>query len=646
MFRALSRVVTGLPRLPRLVLGTALVLSLAGVAWWAASQFRPAELAHRYPPGRRLVYQLDYSSDSSSDFSRLFPTEGAGQQAPLGLAHTSRATIRGELEITVLGRERGHVRLAYRVRQPEAEITVNGAPDRERAQALQAELARPLLVEVDGRGRVLSIRLGAEGIASPIARGLVSATQVVLPSTPRGQTAWDAEEDGPTGTGVVSYEASPGPERGTFDLRKSKDRYLPPAMPRKNTNEAHARMTYHPRGRFEARLDGRLGRVVSLSGSETTAVEVGKQAVGRAETTTRLELLREEKVAWQELDLLSAEGLARCPTALALFVPVSEEAVEASLQRSELGTATEEGLLAELVKAERAPAGSVNETALYLKFKALAHLHPEVSPRLGRRLAGAPAGGGTFRVLTQALAGSGRAQAQAALVDVLRRRQGEWPAMMEMVPALGLARAPTPEAEAALHELATRSANEQVRSLAQLALGLMAHNLADSDPARAAAIVRWALAELEAARDTGGRRQMLLVLGNTGSPLAWPALRGHLSAAEPEVRGAAVAGLRWLEGREAEAALCRALTEDIDAAVRAEAAQALEARGASAATVAAQVKALRQDGAVTVRLAVLKGLAQARAEEPEAEKALREASRDSVKEVRESAQALLAEAAE
>jgi HEAT repeat protein len=637
--------VGGLSRRSKLLLGAGLVLALLGTAWWAAGRSRSGELAHRFVPGRRLVYQLDYTSAASSDFSRLFPGEEAGQKAPSGLAHSSHVILKGEMEITTLGQERGRVRLAYRVRGAKAQITVNGSLDRERSQAVEAELARPLLVEVDGRGRVLSVRLGAEGVMSALTRALVSATQVVLPSSPRGQSAWEAEEDSPVGTAVVRYQASPGEERGTFDLRKSNARYLSPAKPRKNLNEAHAEMTYRPSGQLEARMDGRRGRLLSLSGAETTTAFVGKQEVGNAETTIHLALLSEEKVAGQELAGLAAEGAARYPVALALFVPESEEAREAGLQRSELGKATAESLLADLGRAERAPQGTVNETPLYLKFKALAYLQPEVADRLGQRLAGAPADSVTFRVLTQALAGCGRPQALNALVEVVRRRHHEWPAMMEMVPALGLARAPTPEAEAVLHELAAR-AGKEVRSMAQLALGLMAHNLADSDPARAAVIVRWALAQLEAARDAGGRRQMLLVLGNTGSLLAWPALRAHLSAAEPEVRAAAVAGLRWVEAREAEAALCRALTEDGDANVRVEAAQALEARAASAATVAAQARALRRDGSVAVRLAVLKGLAQGRAEAPEAEKALREAARDSVKEVRESAEALLAEAAE
>src|SRR5262249_32666408 len=154
-----------------------------------------------------------------------------------------------------------------------------------------------------------------------------------------------------------------------------------------------------------------------------------------------------------------------------------------------------------------------------------------------------------------------------------------------------------------------------------LSLGLMAHELAASSPAQAAGIVRWALAELESARTAAQRRQMLLVLGNTGSAHAWPALRAHLSASESEVRGAAVAGLRWLESAEAEEALCRALAGDADAGVRLEAAQALEERRPSAATVAALARALRQDGAVPVRLAALRGLARARAEHSEAEAA-------------------------
>jgi hypothetical protein len=612
------------------------------IAAWAVRSARPEKLAHRYPPGRRLVYRLEYVSASASDFSGLLAEGKPGEQPSSGLSHSVHAAAQGELEVTVLGRQGERVHLAYRLRKPEVQLAIDGQLDAERGRAIQGELARALLAEVGPSGRVLAVRLGADGSASAFTRALLSAVQVVLPGNTTG--GWEVEEDGPGGTCVARYEARPAGQRGTFCLRKRTLRYLSARRPAEDVSDIEARMELRPGGEREALVDGRRGWVVSLTGTETTATVLQQRTVAHSETTVSLTLLREEAVRQEERASLRDEGMGRAAAFVALSEREGEEATETALQRAELGTATADDLLAELARAERAPAGQVDETALYLKFKALVYLQPGVSARLGHRLASAQAGGPTLRVLTQALSAAGRAPAQAALAEVVLQRRDDWPALAEMVPALGLAREPTPGAETALRELAARARNEDVRSTAQLALGLMARNLSSRHPARADGIVRWALAELAGARHAGERRQFLLVLGNTGSALAWPALRGHLSAAEPEVRGAAVAALRGLEGRDVESALCRAL-KDAHASVRLEAALALAARRANEAIVAALVEALGRDEAVTVRLAVLNNLAQARAAFPEAERALRQAGQSTVKEVREAAQQLLAEGA-
>jgi hypothetical protein len=211
------------------------------------------------------------------------------------------------------------------------------------------------------------------------------------------------------------------------------------------------------------------------------------------------------------------------------------------------------------------------------------------------------------------------------------------------VPALGLAKAPTPVLEAALFELAAAGSGDS-RATAELALGTLARGLAGWAPARADGIVRWALGRLEGARSAGERRQLLLVLGNAGAAQAWPAVRRHLRAAEPEVRGGAVTALRWLKGAEVEAALCRALTADADAGVRLEAARALEVRRMTAAALAAHAKALRADDSASVRLAVLKNLGRARAALPGAAEVVRAAAaKGPDREVRAAAAELLEE---
>jgi hypothetical protein len=246
-----------------------------------------------------------------------------------------------------------------------------------------------------------------------------------------------------------------------------------------------------------------------------------------------------------------------------------------------------------------------------------------------------------LRVLGPALADSGRPEAQAVLIAVVRARRDDWTALAELVPTLARVRAPTPAVEAVLLELASAD-SEDISSTAQLALGTLAHGLATFAPARADAIVSWAVDQSKAARSPAQRRQMLLVLGNAGSVAAWPVLHTSLHAAEPEVRGGAVTALRGLKGDEVDAALCAALTGDPDAGVRLEAARALNAGPMTAATLAAHASALGQEDSPGVRLAVLRNLGRARQALPEAEELVRgAAANDPTPEVRTAAAALL-----
>jgi HEAT repeat protein len=623
-------------RRPAVLLGlAALALAAGGLAWWAA---RPADrLAYDFIPGRRLVYELEYVSVSASDFTPALadsPAAGGG-----ALAHDFQTSVEGELEVTAAGPDRDTHVLAYRLRHPEVRLAADGELALDRAKALRAELARTHFAEVDRRGRVIAARLDPRlgGLPSSLVRTLLAATQVVLPEGDRPDS-WEAEEDDPNGTYLAHYEADPG--RGVRTLRKTRLRYRPTESS-DPVHEFTAPLVVRPSGGLTARFDARAGHLVSVEGTESTTLLVRDRVVARSETTVRLKLVRAETMTEGQEQALRDRRLAagRTTVGVPLSAGESEQAREGLTHRTELGDSTAEGLLADLARAERGDK-EVDETRLVLKLTALAYLHPEQSGALARSLADARSESVTMRVLSQALAESGRPEAQSALAGVLRARDRDLPALLFLIPALGMAKAPTQEAERALARLASDD-REEVRSTARLALGVMARSLARRDPARADAIVRWALDGLGKARSADERRQLLLVLGNAGSPRARPALRKHLSAPEPEVRAAAVGALRWLGGAEAESALCRALTADPDDSVRLEAAAAFELRRMTESALSAHAKALA-DESPTVRLAVLKNLARGRRTSPKAEALLKKAAEsDAVEDVRKAAAELL-----
>jgi hypothetical protein len=370
---------------------------------------------------------------------------------------------------------------------------------------------------------------------------------------------------------------------------------------------------------------------LNLEGRDITTLSVNKEVVGRSDTRVKLSLVEVAEVGESERDRL----LQRQSALKAEGEPVSlvnPQPGEEARHRAELGNKTIEQLLAEL--AEVRPEG---ETNLYLKVRALVWLEPDKATRLADVLRDARANSPAVRILTQALALSGRPAAQAALADVARARKDDWAIMAEILPALGETRQPTEVIDRVLNEIARKGRDWNTCSTAQLALGALARTLMEQAPARAAAIVRWASAELASARTTQHKRQFLLVLGNTASPASLPVIKQYLEDTDPGVRGAAVLALRWHRGEAVERILCRALT-DPDDTVRQEAAGAFEVRSPTRQAVEALVQALKRDRSVSVRLAVLARLIALQKKYPQAKEAIRRAAKDDpAAEVREAA---------
>ncbi len=310
---------------------------------------------------------------------------------------------------------------------------------------------------------------------------------------------------------------------------------------------------------------------------------------------------------------------------------------DTTIHRNELGDATLESLLAELARIEASADENAVQTPVYLKLKALIYLQPETCPRLAKELSAAKSESRIMQILTGALASIGNAQAQSALALAIRSRPNDEPALAMLVAALAMVDTPTEASEQVLRELAATSPLLNVRASAELGLGTMAHQLADTQPQRTARIVRAVAAQLDKATSVDARRQYLLVLGNAGANESLDTIARYLGDSAPEVRAAAAAALRWIDGAEADRLLCNTLSADADATVRIEAATALGFRVATPATFAAQKHAFLKDTATGVRLAVMPALARAGGRD-----LLTQALADSSQEVREQAANLLA----
>ncbi|MBI1829906.1 MAG: HEAT repeat domain-containing protein [Planctomycetes bacterium] len=620
-----------------------IAISAIGFGLWFWSGKDAAGLTHRFVVGQRLVYQVEYLTASTSNFMGLGddekPADGK-QQAATNIAHTN---VEGEMVATVLETSRDGALVALQLRNATIQIVTNGDLAVDQGDIVKSDLRQPIFAEIDAQGRVVKVRFAADAqpLSQSFARSLTAATQVVLPSD-AGAKTWDTCEDDPNGKYVATYTLASPADGETIKIEKRRTSYVPkPRKQRMHSFESETQIK--PAGKVAIEFDALDGIVKSAVGEEQTTVIVEGRVVARSEATLRLTLQGREMANKAELASLRAKrsGLGE---AQALSAVGDTSKRDLAIQKTQLGDATLDSLLTELAKRQAGIEMPSDDTQLYLKLKALIHLQPDVCVQLAKELSVVSTDGPAMGLLSGALSSVGHPQAQTALQIAILARPNDWSALMVLVPALGMVENPTPDSEQLLRDLARDAKDEHIRSTAQLSLGIMARSLADAAPARHRRILDETIKALDEAASVEARRQNLLVLGNIGAEETLAIVKRYVSHEASQVRAAAVAALRWLEDASIDGLLVNALTTDRDEPVRLEAAQALTLRPMTAALLAVHRAALAKDSSATVRLALLRNVAQAHRGFSDARGILADVARtDGATEVREEGDRLLAE---
>jgi hypothetical protein len=621
------------------------------------SQASVASPHYHFIAGRQFIYQVNYSGTALTDFRALLEDKNQSvdksQPDPSGLAQSFKTTVKGQLLVTVVNVKDHNVVLAYSLRNADVRLIANGQEDGTDAEMIKTDLSRNIFAVLDRRGKVLSVRFdpAMSKLSQGFARGLISFTQFVFPSEGLDKVnQWEAQEEDLNGQYVARYERvnhrpvkTNGSVRSLITFKKQITRYLP-AVTKPSPTEFNIEPAITPGGSLMVTFDQRNGRVSALDGTESQTIELAGKTVVHAQSKVRLNYLGGEVLGSGKLAALRAASSQRerSVAATPLSASVSKEESEASIERTELATDNLEKLLADLAKLESA-SDDKNETPIYLKFKALIYLHPESSAPLGQVLATADAKSLTMRVLTGALGVVSNPEAQAALVGAIKARSTDWPALSMLIPALNEASAPTPLAEETVRELASESPNHDIASTAQLTLGAMAHNLAETSPERATRIVDSLIKQIDASSSADTTRLLLLALGNAGSPHAYSTIARFTNDSSPDLRAAAASALRWVDSDQADAQLIKVLSSDPESVVRLEAATAIGFRQINANAFEAQKQALATDKDEKVRLALLRNLWKGRVVFPEARELIEKAATsDASEDVRKAATELLA----
>ncbi|BCM94474.1 hypothetical protein IAD21_06381 [Abditibacteriota bacterium] len=586
--------------------------------------------------GQDLTYSITYSNSAHADFRSLLPDDKSGGSPPLmpsNLVQAVQSNVVGKWVMIVVAQNAKGSVWACHLEDAQISLHVGEEAVTEQAEAVRRDLERPLFARVTPQGKVLDVRFDndTQSVSQGFARALLGASQFVVPTNPKNEAAnWEATEDDTLGKYVARYETSPansrvqGSKDGVDDashaesgalFRKTKVRYLPGSTA--TTNEAPMAQTIKPDTNILARFDLRSGYLTSLRGSEKQSVSLAGQSVAHAQTDIVLKLKSQSSLDAKALEDLQTQNAQseKAVEPVSLFVAPSADEVREASRKSTLGQETLGTLLSELAKHQKA--GETENSELYLKFRALADLHPESCPFLGKLLAVVPAGSLSFRVLSESLAAVDSPEAQEAIVFAIQARPNDQEALLRLIPPMGMKENPSPSAQKVVGELAKSSRDFKVASTAQLALGAMARSLAKSSPARSVQIVDAILGQLEKAKSPGEIQQLLLMLGNTGSVHALPALQRYSRSESIPLRTTAVNSLRFINSPTAERLLLTTLSQDIHADMRLEAAQALGFRPMTDLAFQSQKAVLQSDQSASVRLTLLNNLYSARKDSPE-----------------------------
>jgi HEAT repeat protein len=610
---------------------------------------------YRFEVGQRLLYRVEFDSRATADMNALF--KGQQQQTPQSTSNLSydlAASLHGQLEIAVVKVNSDLVEAFYTFREPTVRIVINGQKQIAQEGAVTGELTRGFLVRLTPAGGITAvyINVGAEKFSQDFIRTLLAAFQFVLPEKSSSENlSWRVHEEDRNGAYIAQYRALPGVQSthpGWVMLQKTKLRYLPaPAQPGQDQlpGRTQAHKTVVPKMTIEARFDLSQGALLSLDGKEFQKIAIEGQEVASSQIALHMARTSGLRLSGREQAEVNqkAAALKTNAPALALFIKPSPHEIESNIQRTELGSATLEELLAALTSADAGKAAGTEaaETSLYLKFKAVVFLDPGSCDELGKILSRANASSLSFRVLARALGSVGHREAQEALVAAIRARSSDWPALSNLVATIGALPQPTLDSEKAVQELTT-SSDRNIAATALLALGAMSHNLVRAKPARAKKIIRDLEQRLSQSPSAESTIQLIQALGNTADSSALATLAPFVNDHAPSIRAAALDAVRSIPLARVDAVLTHALSSDPDPKVRLEAAFALGFRKAGDKSFATQEKALLTDSDEKVRGAVINNLAKMQKQFPTVRRLIQQAAENDASEyVRETAAGVL-----
>lgn len=597
---------------------------------------------YRFEKGECLVYTMRYRSVSNYDLGILFKEVVEEKKIPyMGTSKGSlRTVLSGQLSLYPVASETNTTTLLCKFKVLHFALYLNDQLTGLAKEDLKRDLEMPFVIHINNRGEISSIQVDKRmsEMGSSYLRTLLAQIQFILPENGK-INEWSREESDPGGLYVASYKKVKIIGKGLVSFQKEKSRYLSKQM---DNSQSILCPIILPKSKVKIDFDINNGRIVSIEGGENQEIFIGKGKVGEVKNEISFRLFRKEKLGEREIPQILDFYLSMKSElkSISLYVEPSVKEIQTNIYQKILGNTGLESLLEELGRMVQGQ--GEDDIKTYLKLKALIFLHPEVCKELGRIIIEKGTIDFSSKIIMEALSSVANPEAQDALVDFIKSKEGDRGAIMEALYAVSDIQTPTQATIDLLWELAFHSKEQDVLYSAQLILGIMAHRLRTTSPYVSEKIVNEFLKRLDTADSAKEIIQLLLAIGNAGSGLSLNALMKYSRNQSEDIRKASYRAMRFIEGELAEEVLLNGMTSDISPSVRLECAISLSYRKMSQRSFTEHKNLLLKSKDIALRMQLIKNLWEAKDYHPEILPLLKKiAKEDPQKEVRETASNLI-----
>jgi hypothetical protein len=558
--------------------------------------------------GERRSYQVDQRTLVSSK-----QPEGSGSLELSGSF---------ELTLTPFAQDARGTAVRVELRARDVKRAQNGQSTSLTAE-VAAQLSKPMAIIVDGTGAIrrLFVDPGVDLTTNGLARGILSALQVVAPE-PATQRAWSADEQDSSGEYVAQYERT-----GPLAVRKRKSGFKtgrdPVLHAQQRKRSATVELVLARDSGIPERIDGTQNEVSVLQEGELRTSHQVRLVLQSVTQVTPVALA---------LDRTHESTLLDGPRSLRLSPSQYAEiarghSVQSLLRDLQTGDRADDDARAQLMSRLEAVLRTGGDSAIGEASRAVRELQDDADAR----------------VVMGALDGARSPAAQDALLGLANAQSLATDRRHTALMHLGLTEEPTVETLEGLRAMSEDGElDPELRDTAELALGGALRQAGSETLSKTSTSAQYLIERLDAASTTPERTLALEALGNTGSDQALPALKLALADSSPPVRASAANALRHLQSPDADAQLAKIASGDADANVRSSALRALIPRALTSGTRAGLISALGQDADVVVRMTAVDVMSKYLDQETGFQQALEQCSEhDPDARVRERATAVL-----